>query len=448
MDNSAQNLDLIESLSEIPFRYQNRDAALKRIAELGLQVMGSLACTLVFLDLEHKEMTQLAGVSSNKEFESYMDDLKFSLGQGAFVDLALITEGKVIEKVNLQADGQGVANPEIARHFGLGAILGWPLFSNGKLLGYINTISAEPKPFAPAEKRLMEILARQAMLAIEKFDFEQARERATALLNELSQDLLSGSSINFLQAICNKTCELLSVPVCMIWQRQQSREALSIVTATQTVDEEYRKLVLDLSDPRVKGHLFRKDVSYLSNVSFAHQRYVFPEAAQQREWVSLLSAPMWADDELVGILDIYTKESRQFALWEKQLLGYFANQAAICLQKSKLLKKDKIEKLLSIMVEMAETTKPETVWELLLEGGLDLVGADRGWIRQFNYRTGFLEVMAQRGNPNEKRRVFGNCRVSPQHLVVINGQMLHSHVSPARCGERGWASYEARNNGA
>lgn len=407
MVSDVPDLDLIESLSEIPFRYKDRDAALKRIAELGHKVMGSLACTLVFVDLDHKEMTQLACVSSTKEFEDYMTDLRFGLGQGKIVDIELIAEGRVIERVNLQEDGQGVANPEIARRFGLGAILGIPLSSNGKLLGYINTISAESRPFTTPEKRLMEILARQAVLAMEKFDFEQARERATATLNKLSHDLLFGSPTDFLQAICNKACEMLSVPVCMVWQRRKYQDTLSIATATQTVDEEYRKLVLNLADPRVKRHLSRKDVSYLPNVALPRQRYVFPEEAQLRGWVSLLSAPMWADEQLIGILDVYTKEARQFALWEKLLLGYFANQAAICLQKSLLLKKDelgrKIERLLGTLVEMVEATDPKNVWDLLLKGSLELVGADRGWIRQFDYRSGVLEVVAQHGNPNGNR---------------------------------------------
>ena len=407
MDNEAPNLDLIESLSEIPFRYKNRQDALKRIAEIGHQAMGSFACTLVFLDQTQKEMTQRACVSSNKEFERYMDNLKFSLGQGAVVDIDLISKGHVIEKLNLQADGQGVANPEIALRFGLGALLGLPLFSNGRLLGYLNTILTEPRPFTVPEKRLMEVLAKQVVMAIERFDFEQARERATVLLNELSQDLLSGSSVDVLQATCDKACELLSVPVCVAWRRDTLQNSFYVVAATQTVDPEYRELRLDLSDPRISHHLSRKEVSWLSNVSAAPDSYVHSAAARQRGWASLLSAPMWAEEELVGILDVYTKEPREFALWEKLLLGYFANQAAICLLRTQSLKKDefgkKIEKLLGVMVEMAEVTEPEKVWELLLQGSLELVNADRGWIRQFNYRTGLLEVITERGNPSDNR---------------------------------------------
>ena len=47
-----------------------------------------------------------------------------------------------------------------------------------------------------------------------------------------------------------------------------------------------------------------------------------------------------------------------------------------------------------------------------------------------------------------KNRVFGNRRVSPQYLVVINGRIPHNRLSRARCDETGWVSYSSRNSDA
>ena len=39
------------------------------------------------------------------------------------------------------------------------------------------------------------------------------------------------------------------------------------------------------------------------------------------------------------------------------------------------------------------------------------------------------------------KRLIGNDRVSPQHLVVVNEQRLHNHASRASCDERGWGGF-------
>ena len=97
MADTARELDLIKIfsfLSEIPFACKDKRKALKGITELGREALGSHACTLVFVDLENKYLTQEACAGFDKDFEEYMAGRKINIGplqDGCFVDFDLLS---------------------------------------------------------------------------------------------------------------------------------------------------------------------------------------------------------------------------------------------------------------------------------------------------------------------------------------------------------------------
>ncbi len=392
MASNEQTLDLIAELSEIPSKYKDRNEVLQRITELGQRAMGSLACTLASVDLKSKQMKHIACASTNKEFERYMTGHEFDIGTGTWVQFDLIEKGDVVERHELQDDGQGVADPKVARKYGLTSLVGYPLHFDEELFGYINFFSNDVRQFSSAEKQLMMILARQAGIAIEKFH----SQKIVAVLKDLSRRLVLKSPQDFLREVCEKVCELFSVPVCIIWRLDARTEQLAIEAASSGVDDDYRKLTLAQADKRVSNHLNRKGLSYLPNVTEARSKYVHSEAAQMRGWKSLLSAPMWAENRKFGFLDIYAREKRHYTALEKKQFQYFADHVALSFQKSELLKEaeygKRLGKLMEIMLQIAEATNKKEVLRLLLRGSLELVEKKDGLIRLLNYQTGILEI--------------------------------------------------------
>lgn len=158
MTNRAVELNLIEifsSLNEIPFLYKDKSQALKRITEVGKQAMGSHACTLAFVDLENKWLTQEACAGFNEEFEKHMVGKKLQLGSsqdGDSLDYNVLAKGEVIEIYDLQRDGHGIINPKIAKKYNLKAALSYPLKSEGQLIGYFNYFSSKPDQFTEDKK--------------------------------------------------------------------------------------------------------------------------------------------------------------------------------------------------------------------------------------------------------------------------------------------------------
>jgi signal transduction histidine kinase len=192
-------LKIFEQLSEIPLRYQNRDDALRRITELGKEVLRSQVCTLILIDLENRFLTHVACAGQDRKFEELMFSHKFpidSRNKGDFLDFEALGKQEQMEFYNLQKNGQGIANPKIARRFGLKSLLSNSLKSRGKLIGYLNHFSSETAPFTEKDKKFLSILAHQAIIAFEMFE----QGLIEGILHEIRSPLVGiRSNANFLQ---------------------------------------------------------------------------------------------------------------------------------------------------------------------------------------------------------------------------------------------------------
>ena len=393
-------LRIVGALCEVPFLSKSKDEAIKRITELAREALGSHTCSLAMIDLESKTLTQVACDSSEKELEAFLTGRPLRIGslkERAYVDLEMLEKGLPIEKYRLQEDGQGVANPDIAKKYGFRSLLSYPLKSDGELFAYLNHFSSQAGPFRDDERQLMAIFAHQATLTIERFDYIQTLNKSVSILSDLSSGLLSNAPHDFPRLVAEKACELLSVPICIVWRLdERKRRRLYVVAASRDVDDDYWRLTLDAEDRRVKAHLESNQVLFLSEAA-SNPGIVHRGQIERRGWISLLSAPLRVDDRVIGLLHVFTKKKRFFKTWEKESFETFANQVALSFQRARLLKeaeaRKKLEKLTEVILEMTEAHTVSELLRLFLRGGLDLVGSRRGLIRLLDYETGFLDIV-------------------------------------------------------
>ena len=396
---------IFSDLGEIPFREKDRNKALVSIAQLGRKAMRSHACTLVLVNLDEKFIEQVASAGFDSQFEQRLAGKRIPMGApegGCCIDLRLIAKGDLVERYDLERDGQGVANPRTAHRYSLRAVLGYPLRSEGRLVGYFNHFSSSTDSFTEHDKELLQIFGRQAVTTIERFETQLTRERSLHILNDLSQSLLSLSHGDFLHRISEAACELLTVPTCIVWQYFEGDNKLRIASATADVDDEYRGFELDANDPNVRVRLETRRVAQIPDVTATIARYTGKDEARKRGWVSILTAPMYVNKDFVGILDVYSKKPRHFKGWEQEAFGTFANQATLFIYAEK-----RVEELNRIAQEMAECVEAEQLLNLSLDRALALSGASRGWISRLDVRTGELKIEKQRGEPAVRRLRFG-----------------------------------------
>jgi GAF domain-containing protein len=72
------------------------------------------------------------------------------------------------------------------------------------------------------------------------------------------------------------------------------------------------------------------------------QRYMFPDIARREGLCSLLSVPMVMQDRVIGVLNCYTSHEHRFTDEENRVLSTIANQAAVAIERTRLLEHSRV----------------------------------------------------------------------------------------------------------
>jgi signal transduction histidine kinase/transcriptional regulator with GAF, ATPase, and Fis domain len=196
-------------------------------------------------------------------------------------------------------------------------------------------------------------------------------------LEHLSEALVSASLSEFLRVFPEMVCKILDVPICIIWQKQLEKPRFNITATYGDVDEEYKQIELDFAHPSVASILSsrREKILILSDVSQAKHRLVNMDKIRSRKWISLMSKTLQKEDDVIGIINIFTRELRNFNEWEKSIFNILACQATNFLKSTldneKILnEKNKLEMLTNIILEMTRADESDSMWDLLYKGVL------------------------------------------------------------------------------
>ncbi|MEM9272122.1 MAG: GAF domain-containing protein, partial [Cyanobacteria bacterium P01_F01_bin.143] len=235
-------------------------------------------------------------------------------------------------------------------------------------------------------------------------DSNPTADELLSILNDLAEDSINQAPDEFIQMLPEKVCQYLSVPVCILWVKDNHRDVYNVFAASEEVDDEYKKTELDVKHPGVQFPSHQK-VFYLSDINQDRYRLEDKELLITRQWVSLFCYPLKIQQECVGILDIFTKEIRIFQSWEKYIFSSIAHYATLSLQKIELTKEkidktykldnltEKLHELTDIMLRITNSSEIDELDNLLLEGALKLITSARIMIFRLDYETGKLNVV-------------------------------------------------------
>jgi signal transduction histidine kinase/GAF domain-containing protein len=256
-------------------------------------------------------------------------------------------------------------------------------------------------------------------------------KKALDILNDVTEKLISEASQDFIQRMPETVCEILSVPICVLWKFDEDDRKFRIVACHGDVDEEYKKSELDLNADAF-AFLFKKNkVLRLVNVNESNPPLSDLDKLNQRKWLSLLAAPLKIKDKAIGILNVYTKEHYDFSDWQKKILVRIANYTALSFQKDEISSdRKKLQTLSHLMLEMTGASSPDQLWELLKKGALQLVGSSQVWIGRLDYLTGELKTVASKKELDPQFKLFFGEGISGQALKdeePINIGDLSSH---------------------
>lgn len=174
------------------------------------------------------------------------------------------------------------------------------------------------------------------MATQEELQLKKAKQ-GLVLLFEVSRAVVSNRYLEeILNLVVGLTAEVIGSKICSLMLLDEEKGEL-VIKATQSLSETYR------SKPPIKvgESVSGRAVQLRRPITVPDVRrepgYKYPEIACQEGLASLAAVPMMIKNKVVGVLNCYTTEERQFTEEEIQLLAGVANQAAMAIQNTQLL---------------------------------------------------------------------------------------------------------------
>ena len=264
-----------------------------------------------------------------------------------------------------------------------------PLLANDRPLGALGLIDTRIRRFAEDEVSLLMAFADQASLALEKArllnEAETERSRSDALYRV--SNLLAGAhdTDEVLDLIVNESARLIGTDYVAI--RLLEGDALVPSAATEPMKDYFERAAENF--PRFKveeganapGHVMAtKKPLYGEEVV----RFATPEGlrvAQEHgfQTSSTILVPLLANDQSIGVITVFDTRIRQVREDEVTLLAAFADQAALALEKARLLseaeaRERQATQLYEVTTQLASNHDLNSVLDLITQQAVELTG--------------------------------------------------------------------------
>ena len=161
--------------------------------------------------------------------------------------------------------------------------------------------------------------------------------RAVETLAQVSAAVVSEPYLDeILKLIVTVTAQLMRSKICALMLLDEAKQAL-VIKATQALSPVYRRKPPVAVGQSISGLVVKERRPITVFDVAKDSRYMFPEIARQEGLRSLLSVPMVTRDRMIGVLNCYTSQPHRFSDDEIRILSTIANQAAVAIERTRLL---------------------------------------------------------------------------------------------------------------
>ncbi|MBI2252218.1 MAG: GAF domain-containing protein [Armatimonadetes bacterium] len=219
------------------------------------------------------------------------------------------------------------------------SILSVPLIFKKDIIGIINCFAEEGYQFKPQEIRLLRNFANQAVVSLEnaklyKVIKDKVKELAT--LFEVGKALTSSLELEeVLDKITLNIMKVMKADACSIMLIDETKEELSIKSSKGLGKHHYNQKIK--IGEGVAGIAIKTErPMILLDLKEDEFSYKFPKSVKKDNLKTILSVPLKAKEEILGLLNIYLKEIYYYSQNEINLLTTLANQSAMAIENAKL----------------------------------------------------------------------------------------------------------------
>ncbi len=320
-------------------------------------VVRATQCQMAFIYMYNKEKERLVLASTTQHHKHLVGKIDMGLGEGIAGWVAL-HRTPVFLKDEAMDDPRFYYFPELEEEK-FQSILTVPIITKDRnLLGVITLQAVAPHEFTEEHHRFVSNIAALVASAIENAQLYENTQRKLSILTSLSvlsQTISSGLYLDdMLRSLATLTVQIMEADLCVVMLMDQSRERET--EAARHV----RRLVVRATSPNLNERaIFQSidvDRTILEQLNGLHEVSLRADRGQSSDYATmseyalsrlnpvqdtpyktLLSAPLVAGTEHLGLINCYSSKPRRYTVEDQTLLTTIANQAAIAIKNSHLV---------------------------------------------------------------------------------------------------------------
>ena len=330
-----RELDTLYQISTSISSHLELDDVLTETVRLVHEVTQGDSCLLYLLDEENQELVLQAAKDPHP---GEIGSIRLKLGEG-------IT-GWVAQEQKVVAIAQNAYRDPRFKFFAnlpedrFEAFLSTPVTAKNEVIGVINVQHREAHHHSDSEIKLLTIIGQQVGNAIENARlFAAAQKRAQQIENILRVSETGSSNLyldEILKLVVELASEMTNSSVCSIMLVDEEKQELVIKAALASSDEYLKKPPLKI-DRSLIGRVVRGGKMVTIPDVVSERDYQYPELAKKEGLQSLVSLPLIAKDQVLGVLNCYTLSQHHLTQEETQVLSIIAHQASSAIEKTRLI---------------------------------------------------------------------------------------------------------------
>jgi signal transduction protein with GAF and PtsI domain len=336
LDLAGHELQILHQISQTISCSLDPDQILRHIIDLVVDVTRGDSCLLYLLD--ETEQSLILRASKNPH-PRIIGNISLKVGEGITGWVAREAKPVAIPRhASKDARFKFFHNLPEDRYE---AFLSVPIIApTDRMIGVINVQHRRAHRHTEQEITLLSIIGHQVGGAIENARLYQETSRRAQHLSALAQVgqiIVSGKYLEeMLQLIVSFVTEMMPARVCSIMLVDRKKNELVLKAAKCSSQEYWQRPNLKIGRSLISRVVKEKRPLIVRDVTHEVE-YRYPELAKREGVRSLLSVPMIVKDHVIGVINIYAAEEREFSDEEVRLLSTVADQAALAIENTKLM---------------------------------------------------------------------------------------------------------------
>jgi signal transduction protein with GAF and PtsI domain len=220
------------------------------------------------------------------------------------------------------------------------SLLAVPMVSKERPIGAMNVQTLQPHEYTPDEIEMLALIGELAAGALDKaalHDHMKRQLNEMTALARVSEAVTSPIYLDeMLDVVTEMAAKVMNAAVCSVFLVNEHTGALEMHSAKRTNTAYAARDPIPIGEG-IGGRVAQTGEPMIVRDVQTDPRYRNPELARAEGLASLLSVPLTVRDKVIGVLNCFTAEPRDFTPEQVALFSTLANQTALALDNSRLI---------------------------------------------------------------------------------------------------------------